>query len=300
MRTGDYLLSWVSLRSGGLKARTVDCYRDNIRLHVLPDLADVELEQLTPEALSRILARICESGHTRTAELVYAILHKALADAQRKHLVRTSPMDDVLRPAHRSRPPQWLEPDEIPVYVAAVAASPYRLAWLLALCCGLRRGELCGLRWQDIDFRRLQIHICNQRQRLSSGALVDYAPKSSAGIRDLPIPADVLPSLRMARQISGYVVLSARSGRPITPSGLDQAHRRLLLAAELPHIRLHDIRHTMGAVAVRQQVPIRVLQYLLGHAHYSTTADIYAHVDLTAAQVALDSITRGVLQLGHR
>ena len=294
MTTGTWLSSWLALRSGALAPRTLDGYADCVRLYLAPALGAIPLDELTPAPILAMLATICAEGHTRTAELVHAVLRRSLADAQACGHIAVSPMVGVPRPKHRPQPPRWLSPEEIPLYVAAIADDPHRLAWLLALCCGLRRGELCGLRWSDVDMRGGVIHVRNQRQRLASGAIIDKAPKSAAGRRDLPIPADVLPALRAGRQLAGYVVLAC-TGRPITPSGLDQAHARLLARAGLPHIRLHDVRHTMGAVAIREQVPIKVLQYLLGHAHYSTTADIYAHVDAVAARAALDCITHAVL-----
>lgn len=295
MLTDAWFSAWLSLRAGALAPRTVDCYRDLYRLYIGPAFGSCDLSEVSAARITTMLANICASGHTRTAVLVHAVLRRALADAQRCGHVSASPMADVPRPAHRPKPAAWLAPETIPAYVAAASRSPYRVAWLLALCCGLRRGEICGLRWEDIDFKARVIHVRNQRQRLASGQIVDRPPKSAAGIRDIPIPADVLPALRAARSIGGYVVISPRTARPITPNGLDQAHAHLLASAGLDHVRLHDIRHTMGAVAIREAIPIKVLQYLLGHAHYSTTADIYAHVDTDAARAAIDCITHSVL-----
>ena len=290
----QWLSDWLTLRSAELAPRTLDCYRATIRLHIAPSFNGVELAELRPEQIASMLAAICAAGHTRTAILCHAILSRSLADAARYNLLPRNPMADVPRPAHRPARASWLSPEELSLYLAAVAADRNRLAWLLALCCGLRRGEICGLRWQDVNFRENVLHIRNQRQRLDNGCLVDREPKSESGIRDIPIPANVLPLLRSARQLAGYVVLSSR-GQPFTPSGLDQAHARLLASAGLRHVRLHDIRHTMGAVAIRQQVPIKTLQVLLGHSHYSTTADIYAHVDLSAARCAIDQITASMV-----
>ena len=288
MTLNEWLSSWLSLRSGSLALRTVDCYRATVRLHIAPALGAVALDQLTPAACVSLLSSVCAAGHTRTAVLVHAILSRALRDAVQNGLLASSPMASVGRPSHRPARPQWLTPDQIPAYVAAVSADPYRLAWLLALCCGLRRGEICGLRWQDVDFRSSELHVSNQRQRLASGTVIDCPPKSAAGERTVPVPAPVLAALKAARQVSGYVI-------PLLPSSLDRAHARLLARAGLPHVRLHDIRHTMGAVAVREGVPIKVLQELLGHSRYSTTADIYAHVDDTASRAAIDQIALSVL-----
>lgn len=293
MNLDSWLDSWLSLRAASLAPRTVDCYRSTIRLHITPFLGSTSLAELTPAQLVGHLAMISAGGQSRTAQLVHAILHKALADAVQARLLISSPMADVPRPAHRAQRARWLEAEQIPAYVAAVQSDRLRLAWLLALSCGLRRGEIAGLRWSDVDFHAGTITISNQRQRLASGALVDLPPKSFAGNRVIPIPEKLMPSLRASRQLSGYVI--ALHGHPITPSALSRAHARLLARAGLPHVRLHDIRHTMGAVGVRSGVPIKVLQVLLGHASYTTTADIYAHVDASAAKEAVAKIADNML-----
>lgn len=288
MLFSQWLRAWLDMRASNLAPRTRESYENTLRLHVLPVLGSVQLDQLQPAQIIGLLARICAEGHSRTAQIVHAVLHRALADAVQSRILASSPIEGISRPAHRPRRPQWLEPDQIGAYVAAISADKYRLAWLLALCCGLRRGEICGLQWQDFDFQRGIIHVRRQKQRLQGGKLVDLPPKSAAGERNIPISPQLVHIFRTARQLGGPVVR-------LTPSALDRAHARLLARAGLPHIRLHDIRHTMGAVAIRQQVPIKVLQALLGHAHYSTTADIYAHVDDTAAREAVARITHAVL-----
>lgn len=288
-----WLETWLPLRAASLAPRTVDCYRATIRLHITPHLGTLSMDELQPAQLVAHLGMIAADGHSRTAQLVHAILHKALADAVQARILAASPMADVPRPSHRAQRAQWLEPEQIPAYVAAITEDPHRLAWLLALSCGLRRGEIAGLRWSDVDMSAQILHIRNQRQRLASGALVDLPPKSFSGVRDIPIPAQLLPALRAARQLTGYVI--SIHGRPITPAALSRAHARLLARAGLPHVRLHDIRHTMGAVGVRSGVPIKVLQVLLGHASYTTTASIYAHVDASAARDAVARIAASVL-----
>lgn len=293
MLLSSWLENWLSLRAGSLAPRTLECYRSTIRLHIVPVLGAVDLPDLKPEQLAELLGMISAGGHTRTAQLTHAILHKAFADAVRHRLLSSSPMADVPRPAHRAQRAQWLDPSILAAYLAAVDRDPHRLAWLLALYCGLRRGEIAGLRWCDVDMRAQVLHICNQRQRLESGEIVDLPPKSFAGNRPIPIPPQLLDELRAARRIGGYVVQYC--GHPITPAALDRAHARMLARAGLPHCRLHDIRHTMGAVAVRSGVPIKVLQVLLGHAHYSTTADIYAHVDAAAARDAIARIAAAMI-----
>lgn len=292
MRISRYMSTWLAVRAPGLAPRTVDSYRQIIDQHIIPQLGNCKLRSLSPARIAPVLAAIA-AQHGRTAELVYTLLRAALADAVRDGLLDRSPMDSIRRPRHDAQMRRWLSTDELPAYVAAAQRDRLGLAWMLALCCGLRRGELCGLRWSDVDLTAMQLHVRNQRQRLEDGRIIDAPPKSSAGVRDVPIPDALRASLQIAWQPRGYVV--THEGHPYTPSGLDQAHRAMLVANGLPPITLHGLRHSMASAAVSGGVHVRVLQQLLGHASYTTTARVYAHVDQSAATAAIDTIADRVL-----
>lgn len=283
-----YFEQWIALRAAALRPRTVESYRATFRLHIAPALGRKWLRMLRPAQITQTLATICATGHTRTAELVYVLLRKLLADAALAGAVGANPMARVQRPQHRPRRAAWLSADQLSRYLLTIQSDPYRIAWLLAICCGLRRGEICGLRWQDVDFTGRQLHVTNQRQ-LIGGKLIDGAPKSDAGMRTVPVPDQLLAQLRGCRQLAGYVIVRP-DGLPITPNGLYQAHRRALDRAGLAPVPLHALRHTMAATAVSAGVPVRVLQPILGHAHYSTTADTYGHIDPAAMRNAIDQL----------
>ena len=169
-------------------------------------LGAVELAELTPEVVMTMLSPLCAAGKSRTAELVYILLRAALGDALRLRHVAANPMDAVMRPKHRqTRPSPW-GPEEIQRYIIGIRGDPHRIAWLLALQCGLRRGEICGLRWSDVDLRGRLLHVCNQRVRLDDGRVVDQPPKTESGDRYVPVPDGLLRILRGAYRLGdGYV-----------------------------------------------------------------------------------------------
>lgn len=261
-----WLYDWLCLRSPELKPRTRESYEDLIARYIVPALGSVALEDLTGLEISHMLARISATGHSRTSEMCYVLLRCALRDLD------SNPMRRVKRPAHRQVSPQAWSDEDIKVYIDALADHKHRLPLLLGVLLGLRRGEICGLRWEDIDFRRELIHIVNQRQRLSTGQIVDCSPKSATSIRSLPIPQQLLPLLRANRQLAGYLCA-------LSPSGLDAAHRALVRRLGLPYIPLHGLRHSMATACIRHGGDMRALQDVLGHASYSTTANRYTHPD---------------------
>ena len=279
MHVSEWLEDWLTFRSLDVKPRTLESYRDLCCRYIVPAIGGVELSDLTAVDISHMLAGIVAAGHSRTAELCYVLLHAALDDLE------PNPMRRVKRPVHIQKTPDPWNDQQIRIFLTAISGSQHELAFLLALLLGLRRGEICGLRWMDIDLEAGVIHICNQRQRMADGRIVDCPPKSATSNRILPIPEGLRPLLMDKRQPSGYVCA-------LTPSGLNRAHRVLVKSLDLPYIPLHGLRHSMATSCIRHGGDMRSLQSILGHASYSTTANIYTHPDTDMLRRALDCAGR--------
>ena len=292
MHMEEWSTRW--LRMQRIKPRTVESYTSLLRLYILPTLGTVELAELSAEALQVAIAAPLAAGHGRTAEQVYTLLVQLCRAAVRAGHIQASPMDTILRPYHVPTPTAWWAPEDAARYLRLrqLALDPHLVVWVLALCCGLRRGELCGLQWQDIDLDQCTIRVARQRITLADGRTVAAPPKSRSSARTLAISADLASWLAAHRPAAGgYVAISSSTGHPITPGGLDSAWRRAVRAAGMPPITLHGCRHTCGAAAVRAGVAMRVLQDIMGHSSDAITSQIYAHVDQRAQRAALDSIT---------
>ena len=273
-----WLNDWLLLRKGELRPRTVESYQGLIDRYVIPAIGSVYLDDLRPEAVRHLLATIVAAGHGRTAELCYVMLKCAFSELD------PNPMLKIKRPKHKqSRPSPWNDAD-MWTYIDACRDHPHGLALSLGILLGLRRGEICGLRWMDINFTENTITICNQRLRLATGEIVDAPPKSATSVRTLPIPDDLRPLLLKARGMPAAYITQ------LTPSGLDQAHRKLVARLSLPHIPLHGLRHTMATASLRHGGDMKSLQSILGHASFSTTADIYTHPDLEMLKSSLDAV----------
>lgn len=275
MLVSTYLSDWLALRSGGLRPRTVDSYSSLIRLHICPSLGHLDCSELSPDLIRSHLASIAATGHTRTSELVYVLLSAALVD------LPSRPMIGVQRPSHIQHTPDAWSDGQIAVYVAALPDHPHGVALGLAILCGLRRGEVCGLRWCDVDMADRMLYIRNQRYRLDSGQIVDGPPKSRSSVRAVPIPDELMVWLRRRRGVAGYV-------DPITPNGLDRAHRALTARLSLPPIPLHGLRHSMATACVRHGGDLRSLQSIMGHGSFAITMDRYTHPDHDMLRAAVN------------
>ena len=189
------------------------------------------------------------------------------------------------------------------MFAESAQNRPFAIAWQLALCCGLRRGELAGLRWSDVDLIAGLIRIRNQRQRVN-GQLIDAPPKSASGRRDLPIPPSLIPLIERqqllqeaAAILTGIkpVYVCSPDGSAIAPERLNRALAEDIDAAGVRPINLHGLRHSMATLAVSRGVSMRVVQGLLGQSSYAVTAGTYAHVLHSDQTAAMDKIAASVL-----
>ena len=163
MTIKQWLTDWLTLRAPALKPRTVESYADLIARYVAPAIGEIPLEDLRAPEIAHMLAAISAAGKTRTAEMVFVMLRAAFRDLE------PSPMKRVPRPAHVQKTPEAWTDDQIIAYMRALEGHRQQLPLTLGLMLGLRRGEICGLRWEEIIFSRREVHIINQRQRLSTG-----------------------------------------------------------------------------------------------------------------------------------
>ena len=205
MKMSEYLDQYTSLRAAALAARTIEAERRMARLYIVPVIGDTPVSRVTAVQIADLLNNISASGHTRTACAVYTFLRSSARKNGHLHAI----MAQIERPKHQSKPINYLTADEAARLITH-SDPAWRPVWLLALTLGLRRGELAGLRWQDIDDAAGVIHIRNQRQRID-GKIIDSTPKSASGMRDLPLLPIIedalqpLHTLHQLRPTSDYV-----------------------------------------------------------------------------------------------
>lgn len=279
----EWVSSWIDRRTLRLAPSTISGYRGNLRRYIIPSPAgSLPIDHIAPEDLIVLLSPIVARGHTRQAQLVQILLGAALKDAVRRQIIAVNPMILLDRIQHKSNVTAWLTPEQAKKLLSTSRerGDPFYPAWLLGLCCGLRRGEILGLKWTDIETDEL--HVRRQHIRID-GKTLETPPKSLTSIRDIPLPHGLARQLFSYRGISPYVVNA-------TADQLAGALDHALKMADLPKISLHGLRHTMAATAASEGIPIKVLQQLMGHAHYSTTADLYAHIDRFAIEKASRTI----------
>jgi integrase len=300
-KLGAYLDYWLEhVVKPTRRPATVALYEINIRVHLKPGLGKHQLRRLSVPTVQAFLNGKIKSGQSvRSVQILRQILSAALARAMREELVARNVARLVELPA-------WEPPEVIPwsdaealSFLAASADDPFHPAFVLLLLYGLRRGEVLGLRWADIDGDT--IHVRQQVQRIK-GQLHIGPVKTRAGSRDLPLlglAAHALPSRREAQQhdrerlgsawTDTGLIFTTRTGRPVEPRNLVRSFARICDDNGIRRIRVHALRHTAASLLKKLGVPPKDAQVILGHAHVTTTQQIYTHVDEAAK---LDAITR--------
>jgi len=198
----------------------------------------------------------------------------------------------------------WDEYD-ITRFLEAAKDSPYYALFYTALYTGMRRSELLGLKWSDVDFILSQVYINRSLHHLKDGSYVFTQPKSARSRRTIALPPSAILTLRehhetqkLERGMLGIelkdddLVFSTLEGRPLRPNTITRAWSMLAARAGVKVIRLHDARHTHASLMLKQGIHPKIVQERLGHASISMTLDTYSHVAPGLQQAAAEGFDR--------
>ncbi|KFF94804.1 integrase [Streptomyces scabiei] len=285
------------------KLSTYDKYESHVRLYLVPLLGSKRLESLGVADVRRFLVRLEKETTAATAKESHRVLRSALSSACREELIARNVAKLVEPPRTDNRELKPWSLDETLDFLAASRRDPLYAAFVLAIAMGLRRGEIIGLRWSDLDLENRVLYVRQQTQR-RRGVLYDDDPKSRRR-RVVPLPALCIAPLRWHRMRqsaarakageqwheSGYV-FTTRTGRQVEPRNVYRSFTRVAESAGLRLIRLHDARHGTATLLTAAGVAPRVVMEILGHSQISITMDVYTHVVQDTQREAMSHMDR--------
>lgn len=283
-------------------------YRDReliVQRYVGPRIGDVALQQLTPRHLADLYTDLLERGRIRgegglspkTVRGVHLVLSKALKEATRWGLIERNPADLVDPPslrlvaARRRRAMRVWDSDQLRTFLESVATDRFYAFWLTAATTGMRRSELLGLRWSDVDLGAGTVVVNATLVAGADGPLFEEMQKTRAGHRTVSLDAGTVEVLRTELERQEHdrrmaprwrnehgLVFVWDDGRHLNPDWVWHEFVRLTDDAGLPRVRFHDLRHTHATLLLRAGVNPRVVSERLGHSSVAFTLDTYAHV----------------------
>lgn len=293
----EFSRRWLEHQRSRIRPSTHERYAELLKMYVLPELGTLQLEKIRPAHVQRTLDLMGEKGlSARTVTQARAVLSSALRRATAWGLIQVNPVAAVSPPKAAKPELKIPTPQQIHAVIEAAAGTAYGVAILLAGTTGARRGEVLGLKWEDIDLSTGSIVIDKalQHDRARTFALVP--PKTARGYRRVVIPAPYLPRLRRHRQeqlerrmklgpgwneLEGLedLVCERGDGHPITPAEVTKAFKRIATKVGLhPSTRLHDLRHGVATALGREGVRTIDVSAVLGHASPGFTMATYQHV----------------------
>jgi integrase len=310
---------WVPMMQTQVKASTFDSYRRNLENHVLPVLGGVPLQQLSPGHLNNLYRDLLGRGRrngpggglsAKTVRNIHGALSKLLTDAADRGLVSRNVATTARPPKPRktaAKQIQFWTPEELARFLAFVRADRLYALWHVAAMTGMRRGELVGLRWKDVDLDTRRISV---RQALVSVAyeLTVTTPKSH-NERVIDIDPETVEVLRHHRECQekelaaastrlrpDMLIFGKADGTIIHPDIVTQMFDKRVARSGIRRIRLHDLRHTHATIGLRAGVPVKVMSERLGHSTPAFTLQQYAHVIPGMQAEAAEAIARLVAQ----
>lgn len=293
----QYATDWLAAVEPTIRPSTFSSYRSVMENYVVPRLGPVRLSALTPAQLGRFYAELGASGgktggplSPTTVRYAHTVLGKALQDAVGWGLLARNVVRAAKPPRKASTDMKVWSPQDARRFLELVKADRLYALWFLLLTTGMRRGEAVGLRWGDLDLEGGALSV---RRAIASvdGAAVEMEPKTAKGRRSIALDPVTVEVLRAhgerqgaERELVGSgwtetgAVFTYPDGRGLHPDHVMVVFRRLVAAAGLPAIRLHDLRHTAATLALAAGVHPKVVQERLGHSGIGITLDTYSHV----------------------
>ncbi|MFC4942346.1 tyrosine-type recombinase/integrase [Pseudonocardia sp. GCM10023141] len=326
----DYLTYWLAQVKEVKRATTWRGYESAVRLHIVPVLGKKRLEKLTGADVRHLVAacrakclcclngydrhrkdddKCCSAGKCcrrfpskRQIQFIHAVLRNALSNAERDELVTRNVAKLVQIPTPRYKVGKGLQVSEVKQLLVEARKTRLYGLYVVAATLGLRRGELLGLRWTDVDLVRATLTVAQTVQRVGGRLVVDDT-KSQASDATVPLPKITRKALldHLARQGKERVdageiwqehglVFPTSVGTPMEPRSLNRHFDGIRTRAGLPGVRLHDFRHTVVSLLLALGTPPHVVQAIARHADLDITLSIYAHTNLDAMREALDQI----------
>ena len=313
--TGQWMDVWFE-NCAKIKVRpsSHQTYRGYIDNHIKPNIGDIPLGKLSSLHLQKLYKKLLAGGRVerieaknqpkglsaKTVRNINQVISSAMDFARDQKLISSNPTDGCALPKLEHKEMKTLPVEQLTSFLREAKESGVFELYYIELATGLRRGELLGLKWEDIDLAQGSLRVQRQIARIN-GEVIEAPLKTKNAYRTLPLSADAVGVLQEQRKKSGNspYVFPSPTGGPISPDSVLHMLHRVLKRAGLSKVRFHDLRHTFATLALQNGVDIKTVSGMLGHYSAGFTLDTYTHVTTSAKKEAantMGSILSGALQ----
>lgn len=300
---------WLDQFAQFKSPKTYDDYERQCRAHLVPHLGTLRVQDLRASHVRAWVTDLRTNGKgVRTVELALMRLCQVLDMAVADDLMATNVARVVTVPQPNERAKEhttWSAEDAASFLATAEAEGGYGPIWLISLATGMRRGELLGLRWADVDWQHNTLHVRQSVGIVRGRTVLKKELKGKNATRDVLVDTAVIERLRTHRVAQNAtrlrlgdvweeydLIFPSAIGTPLNPSNLYRAYKRLLATAGVPYIRIHDQRHTHITWALEEGADLKAVSTRAGHGRTSVTTDIYQRVTTKLQADVVEKVSR--------
>lgn len=289
MTLGQWLEQWLKNIAPTIRPSTLSRYEGTVRNHLVPYMGDKPISQITGKDIQKLYDTLARQGNRNTGEGlasgtvrgIHAMFHEAMGAAQQAGLIPRNPTEDIDAPKFSYKGKKVLTDEQLEKFMGTIQRdSVWHDFFYTELTTGLRRGEICGLKWEDFDEAKGALRIRRTIHEEKGGKLTAWDTKTAAGTRTINLAPSTAALLRERKKTALTEWIFPHPLKPEQPTRPSAAYERmkvLLKEAELPDLRFHDLRHTFATHALISGVDVKTLSGILGHTRAAFTLDTYTH-----------------------
>ena len=295
MTVGEWLDIWLDkYASLTLRENTLTGYRRIVNNYVKPHIGNKPISFITANDLQKLYVKLKKEGRIfyhpqfkrelsdSSVLRVHTMLHKAFDDAIKEGLIAKNPTHNTNPPKKTKTEMKVLNDEQLQRFMNAIEQDElWHDFFYTELTTGLRRGEICGLKWSDFDETENSVTVKRSLTTVTDGKVIQSEPKTADGKRKIYLPESTAELLKKRKQRSNSEWIFENPLDPSLPVVPHTAYHRMktvLRNEDLPNIRFHDLRHTFATHALSSGVDAKTLSRILGHTNASFTLDTYTHV----------------------